>query len=415
MASPHERTEGRAGVRALVLVVIASIACISVLGVADLLSPPRSHLAPVPSSSSKAPRAAPLPGPVPAGIAGNRYERGVNVYTLEFNRSRSAPFDQWGEPQSSYDLLAQHGVKIVRLAFSWDMIQPLTTAQPTAADVQAALDGPLDGPGLAALLVEVHRIEHAGMYPILDLHNGCGYPNGPGKPPAYEVYCGAGISLRQVQHVWGMLSAVFKSDPMIAGYDLFNEPETTELSFSTYRAYTQAAVSAIRRTGDRHRIWVESMLRNFSLAQNAPQGPWIRSKGVVDRSIVYSQHFYPLAANSNDLRFRSEATYSAFLAGVTAFGDWCRRGHVHCSVGEVGWPSGSRLGKDRASVTGWNNLGELFYEIADRYRMDVTYFTASSETSGFLIAYHGDQNAFPAPGITMADTQADVIDAHPTR
>ena len=281
--------------------------------------------------------------------------------------------------------------------------------------MQAALDGPLDAAGMDALKGEVQKIERAGMYPILDLHNGCGYPNGPGNAPRYEVYCGAGITTAQVQHVWGMLSHHFARDPRIAGYDLFNEPETTELSFPTYRAFTQAAVTAIRRTGDRHRIWVESMLRNFSLAQDAPKGPWIRTHGVIDRSIVYSQHFYPLAASSTDLRFSSVATYSGFLAGVTAFGDWCRRGKVHCSVGEVGWPSGSRLGKDTASVTGWNNVGEMFYEIADRYRMDVTYFAATSATSGFLIAYHGTQNTFPASGITVADTQADVIDAHPSR
>lgn len=412
MARTHERTEGRAGVRALVLVVIASIACISVLGVAELLNPPRSHLMPVPSSSSPAPTPTPLPGPVPAALAGTRYERGVNVYTLEFNRGRSAPMTQWGEPQSSYDLLAQHGIRIVRLAFSWGMIQPVRSANPTPADVQASLDAPLDGPGMAVVTDEVHKIEQAGMYPILDLHNGCGYPNGPGQPPAYEVYCGKGISTVQVQHVWGLLSEAFKHDPKIAGYDIFNEPETTEVSFATYRSYTQAAVTAIRRTGDRHRIWVESMLRNFSLAQNAPKGPWIRSKGVIDRSIVYSQHFYPLGANSTDLHYPGVNT--TFLEGLTAFGDWCKRGHVHCSVGEVGWPSGSRLGTDTASVTGWNDLGEMFYEIADRYRMDVTYFAASSETSGFLIAYHGDADAFPAPGITVADTQTNVIEAHPT-
>jgi hypothetical protein len=395
----------------LTLIALFSLVCVCLLGTMELLQPPHVRV----HTPSPSPTASPLPGPVPESLAGTKYQRGVNSYTMEFNRYRSSPPGTWGEPQSSYDLLAAHGITIVRLAFSWDMVQPLPSGNPTAADVQAGLNGPLDPEGMAALNAEVHKIERAGMYPVLDLHNGCGYPNGPGSPPKYEVYCGAGISIAQVQHTWGMLAEAFKSDPMIAAYDLFNEPETKELSFATYKAYTQAAVSAIRRTGDRHRIWVESMLRDFSLADNATKGPWIRSHGKIDHSIVYSQHFYPLAASSNDLRYRGDDSYGSFLDGVTAFGEWCRRYAVHCSVGEVGWPSGSRIGNDPASVTGWNGLGDRFYAIADAYRLDVTYFAASSETSGFLIAYRDDTDTFPAHGITVADTQAEVIEAHPTR
>jgi endoglucanase len=338
-------------------------------------------------------------------LDGYRYLRGVNMYTLQFMLGEEDA-SLVGEPQSSYDYLADRGHQIVRLAVPWRGLQPLLDG-----DVQASLNAPVDEDYLAAVEEEVSKIDRSGMRTILDLHNGCTYPWGPGDYIDGSVTCGAGISEKQATAIWRELSSRFKDDKRVAAYDIFNEPRY-QVGVETYKEFAQAVVTAIRDNGDEHTIWVEAMIGvRGRLVAIAPEGPWIEDP--LDR-IVYSEHFY---ADESRGPFDADAGYEELFAGVETFADWCDDGGVHCSIGEVGWPSGGRDGIQTAeSAEGWNRLFERFYDLADRRRLDVTYFTATSfKSSGPFIAYGSTEGGVPVPGIDKRYSQADTIEAHPSQ
>ncbi|KXC05347.1 hypothetical protein MhomT_11515 [Microbacterium hominis] len=349
-----------------------------------------------------------LPGCVP--ISSRPFERGVNVYTLLMHRGSDAPVSDWGEPQSSYDFLASRGMSIVRLAISWGTLQPALTD--TAADRAAALSAPVDPKALTMLHEQVDRIERAGMRVVLDLHNGCTFPTGPGATSENSLICGRDLSLDAQTSIWRTLSREFKDDPAIYAYDIFNEPRSDLISFATYRAATQAVVDAIRDEGDTSRIWVEAMVGNWTFARDAVKGPWVTdAHGEVDKSIVYSQHFYPRGTATTQVRYDYWRGYEAFQTSIVDFGEWCERWGVTCSIGEIGWPGTGSPEVDPNDIAAWNAVGDRAYATADRYGMDVTYFAAMGGADSRLLAYDSTSPTFPVTaGIDQARSQAGVIE-----
>lgn len=355
--------------------------------------------------------------PAPGSIR-TVYERGVNVYTLEMNRHSDEPVEGWGEPQSSYDYLASRGTSIVRLAFSWGMLQPPVEDKRGDIDFDKSLAAPVDEDALAVVREQVDRIEAAGMRAVVDLHNGCSYPEGPGADPDQSVFCGDGLSQEAQAAIWLTLSNEFKDDPGVYAYDLFNEPRTGNLDFATYRQYSQAVVDAIRGNGDDHTLWVEAMIGDWTLADKAKDGPWITSPdGTVDESIVYSEHFYPGSTSRGNRAYNPDGDYGGFIGGIRRFGEWCQKWDVHCSIGELGWPSASSQERYTGDYDGqWDGMGQRAYELADEYSLDVTYFAAMGTDDGYLFAYDSSDPSFPSMvGIDRAQSQADVIERHPTR
>ena len=332
------------------------------------------------------------------------YLRGVNVYTLETApKTASARFA--GEPLSSYQYLRSHGVRLIRLNIPWAGLQP----PPADGGLRAGLAAPVDTAYLAFLRAEVAKIEAAGMFAVLDLHNGCAYPDGPSGTPSNELYCGSGLNPADVEKVWLALSGVFKSDPLIAAYDLFNETRVDRVPLSTYKKYTQDVVNVLRRNGDKHAVWIEAMAdESFSLAINVASGPWIHDP--LNR-VEYSQHFYPGSVATQNQTYPTADPPHAFVQSLSAFGQWCEKFAVRCSVGEVGWP-GQNAQSSLSSIQ-WNGLGEQFYEVADHYHMDVTYFGASSGPANWLTVY-ADSPGSSDRRIDTANSQAQILEKHPS-
>jgi aryl-phospho-beta-D-glucosidase BglC (GH1 family) len=213
-----------------------------------------------------------------------------------------------------------------------------------------------------------------------------------------------------VRTLWRAIATKFKNDERVAAFDIFNEPRWS-VGIDAYKLHAQVAVDAIRSTGDSHTIWVEGMLseERGRLATIAPNGPWI-----VDRlgKIMYSEHFYD---NENGDVYDASVDHTKVLSQLKTFGEWCRKWNVRCSVGEVGWPSGGTDGaQSLTSANQWNALFEKFYDLADYYRMDVTYFAASSVTkTGTLLAYVSTAPGLPSQrGLDKSLSQAKIIEAH---
>jgi len=318
------------------------------------------------------------------------YLRGVNSYTFAYASSDPA---YRGEPSSSYVFLASRGVKMVRLPFYWGMLQP-------------TLGGPLDARYLTALRQEVNRIKSAGMSVVLDLHNSCRWPMYDSK-----AVCGNGITRNQAADVWRRLSDAFKDEQAVVAYDLMNEPY--EMPASTWESFSQAMVSAVRSNGDAKTLWIEGSAWSAveAFAERHPRA-WIRDPA---DNLVYSAHQYFEYAGRYERGFDYDS-YSAEMRSVIprlrSFTNWLAANEVQGSIGEVGWPSADSTTTWRR----WNAIGERWYSAADKAGLSVAYFSVTSAYDEKNAAYEAPHNAFNVfPGISDAQSQASVIEAHPSR
>jgi endoglucanase len=324
----------------------------------------------------------------PTGRKASGYRRGVNVYTLLYLSSDPA---YRGEPLSSYRFLASRGIDIIRLPFPWGKLQP-------------TLGGPFDPTFEASLIREVRRIDAAGMQTVLDLHNSYRHPTSDGPLSIVD-----GISQADLDDVWLKLSRLFGDDPSIYAYDLMNEPY--ELPSRAIEEASQGLVTALRDAGDDTLLWIEG--NEYSAVEdwtsNHPE-PWIDDPA---DNHMYSAHSYIGGQDDNpiypgdiegDPRLKT-------LANLKVFTDWLDRYGQRGSIGELGWPSRSF----NPSWQAWNRLYDAWYRAADAAGLDVTYFGATSAYDDHLFAYDAPENRFrPVPGISQAESQASVIEAHPS-
>lgn len=320
---------------------------------------------------------------------GPGFRRGVNSYTLTY---ASVDGRVEGEPAVSYAYLARRGHRIVRLPFEWGRSQP-------------HLGGPLNEVFLAAIEAEIAAIGAAGMRVVVDVHSSGRHPTKFAERHRF----GRGISSADFVDLWLRLSERFAGDPRIHAYDLMNEP--FDIPDDVWQEYSQRAVTALRERGDRTPLWIEGNELALASAWREHQPvAWIDDP--LDR-IVYSAHTYPGDAAMHAQRAPQATDWTAFLADLRNFTAWLDEFGARGSIGEVGWPSQRHVGPDGASE--WNRLGEAWFAIADSSRLDVTYFGASSAYDNWLWAYDAPHNGMPVPGLSVAESQAAVIEAHPSR
>jgi endoglucanase len=318
------------------------------------------------------------------------YLRGVNCYTLNYAAAGGRP--PRGEPASSYDYLAAHGHRLVRLPFEWGLVQP-------------RLGRALDARFVRALEREVAAIGDAGMVAILDIQSGGRHPATLRESRRF----GDGISEAEFADAWRRLSARFAGDPRIHAYDLMNEP--FDLADEIWQGYSQAAVTSLRADGDGTLLWVEGNEWSLTGAWRKHQPrPWIDDP--LD-NVVYSAHAYPGQAAHRPQRVPSSSDAATFLADLADFVAWLQRYGCRGSIGEVGWPSARHVGAWEGA--NWNGVGDAWYALADRAGLDVTYFGASSAYENWLWAYDAATDALPPPGLRRAESQARVIEAHAGR
>jgi Cellulase (glycosyl hydrolase family 5)/Ca-dependent carbohydrate-binding module xylan-binding len=96
------------------------------------------------------------------------------------------------------------------------------------------------------------------------------------------------------------------------------------------------------------------------------------------------------------------------VAELGVFTDWLARNRVAGYVGEVGWPDDRR-----GEAARWNSLAERWYEKADAAGLWVTNW-AAGEWWGPSYNLASYRSRGPGAGVDTPDTQAAVIEAHPT-
>jgi hypothetical protein len=158
--------------------------------------------------------------------------------------------DYYYPSSRDYRFLAAHKVRIVRVAFAWERIQ----RRP---------GGPLDAGELTRLRTTLHDAAAAGISVLLDLHSFGGYWSGGANGPAQRLTLGSSrLPAAALADLWSRLAAALQTRPGLLGYGLMNEPRLLAATPTTgariWEDASQAAVTAIRATGDRHLVAVEA-------------------------------------------------------------------------------------------------------------------------------------------------------------
>lgn len=279
-----------------------------------------------------------------------------------------AETDYHWNSQEFYDYVQSRGHKIVRLDFLWERVQP-------------ELGGELDRSGLAELERTVQRAADAGLLVLLDMKNYGRY----WLPDDTQVMLGDGITEEDFAGVWRQLADAFADQPAVAGFGLMNEPwglpdpPGGEGDTSVWKEFSQAAVDAIRDTGETRSIFVAGDEWGGAWGWSDINGdPWIDDPA---DNVIYEAHVYFDANNSGkydssyadteadavergwpDLSSRIEEELENFTGWLKEHGE---RGFI----GEIGWPSGPEAEQ-------WNEIGELAYGIMNEAEVGATYWAA---------------------------------------
>lgn len=213
--------------------------------------------------------------------------RGVNLAGMEFGTEEKDRFSSanpgiagqqyFYEPEESMQYLAERGVKLVRLPFRWERVQPL-------------LGGELDKVEIEAIKETLDAAEKNNIKVILDLHNYGVYnsPNG-------ILQLGTTLTHKQFTDVWLRLSEKFKDHTAVAAYGLMNEPHDLPAGdygspAENWETASQTVLDALRDEGDDTLIMVAGYDWSSAArwAKNHPDG-WIKDKA---NNFRYEAHHY---------------------------------------------------------------------------------------------------------------------------
>ncbi|WP_269936500.1 glycoside hydrolase family 5 protein [Arthrobacter sp. HY1533] len=247
--------------------------------------------------------------------------RGANVNQLvDFYQYDSALPVVRPLTEVDYSDMASHGFNVVRLNISWSALEPVR--------------GAVNAEYLGRIKQAVAWGKQHGIYTVLDMHQD-GWWNGPspedvacrpGTEPMWGYdgapewatitdgaprcqFTGRDISPagdRAFQHfyfdtdgiqtalaqTWGKLAGEFKDEPMVAGFDLLNEPGFGETAPVTTAhqlgAFFDRAITEIRAAGAPQMVFIEPSILWSGLGFDTGPIPGFTD----DPNIVFSPHLY---------------------------------------------------------------------------------------------------------------------------
>lgn len=230
-----------------------------------------------------------------AHLASPSYGRGINVSTGTFceghGLEKTSFFSnrtpgRYGEcylydGQATFDYLAGRGIRFVKIEFRWEHIQ----RRP---------GGPLHDRSMTRLAGVVDRANNAGLHVILSMHNFGAYWLWDGEQGVRRPIGTSRISIADYAGVWKKLSSRFNSNPDMS-YAIMSEPvgmkPVGDLSARrVWEKTSQAALDAIRSTGDRNPILVNGYKWSGLVGWgNTHPEPWISDPA---NNFFYTAHHY---------------------------------------------------------------------------------------------------------------------------
>ncbi|HEV7823610.1 MAG TPA: cellulase family glycosylhydrolase [Mycobacteriales bacterium] len=182
---------------------------------------------------------------------------------------------------ATYSHLGSRGLDIVRIAVTWERLQP-------------RLGGPLAAAELTRLRAAVDAAGNAGLGVVLDLHNYGAYWVHRGHGAVPLTLGSPALPATALADLWRRTAVAFRGTPAVTAYGLMNEPRALRTSeragAAVWEAASQRAVEAIRSTGDRRMITVAGYGGSSpgGWATRHPR-PWVHDPA---RAIRYEAHQY---------------------------------------------------------------------------------------------------------------------------
>ena len=228
---------------------------------------------------------------IEAHLSTPNYQRGVNAgggansTDAKHNFSNANPgaygFKYYYANRGSYQYLYNQGVRLVRIPFRWERIQPT---------LKTSFDS--NNKGWSELKRSVLDARAVGLQVVLDMHNYARYS----KAGAASYLIGsADVPIDAYTDVWTRLSNEFKTDSGIY-YGLMNEPYEMNLTVNglsgakLWEKISQDVLNAIRVNNDTKLVMVPgySYSSAGSWAKNHPK-PWIADSA---NNFRYEAHNY---------------------------------------------------------------------------------------------------------------------------
>ncbi|MBB3102147.1 endoglucanase [Azomonas macrocytogenes] len=271
-----------------------------------------------PTSSTPAPAPEPTPTPPPVVTPINLV--GINLSAAGFSGTTVPGVyntDYTYPAESYYKKYADMGLKLVRLFFLWERIQPTLNTELQSAE-------------LARLMQSLDYAQKYGVKVILDVHNYYRYYD--------KQIASSNVPISAFANLWQRIAQKVVNHPAVYGYGLMNEPHDTN------GYWPQAALAAAKavRTVDTNR-WIFVAGDRWSSAYHWPDfnsqliaDPWMRDP---NNKLVYEAHMYIDKDFSGNYFDRSE-TFDPMLGvnRVKPFVEWLKQNKLRGFLGEHGVP-----------------------------------------------------------------------------
>ena len=289
-------------------------------------------------------------------------------------------------------LSSRRGASIIRLPFQWGSVRRAWAAP------RRAVPAPPDRRGGG------HRPPR-GMRAIIDVHSGGRHPD----VVKATSTLGDGISQEEFDDLWLRLSDVFRDDGAVR-----LRPDGT----SPTRSPTTCG-RAIRR------VWCRRCARRRPHAAvdrgQRATFPGRSVAGASAQAVDRRPRFQTAAPSTRPTPIRetfeepqretTAADQDEFLHGLRHFVDWLSEFDRRGSIGEVGWPSARRVGAaGAADGTGWATV------VRDGRRGAAGRHLLRRQLGvrQLAVGLNPARNGLHLPGLHQAESQAEVIEAHPS-
>jgi endoglucanase len=244
------------------------------------------------------------------------YYPGVNLASAEFGKGLELGRDFVYPREAEFAYFHGKGLKIVRVPFKWERLQP----EPL---------GEFDAANLAEIDRCVKQANDLGMVILLDPHNYGGRKK-DGKFRRLGV--DPEITNEDFNDLWIRLAKRYQDRPLV-WFGLMNEPN--KISAEVNAKNMQSALNAIRATGARNLITVPGC--SWTGAHS-----WIKSgnaaayEGFTDPAdnFVFEVHQY---LDKDSSGTKPKAIAGAGSQRLLAFTAWAKEHHFRGFLGEVGW------------------------------------------------------------------------------
>lgn len=299
----------------------------------DAITPvPEPIPAPVPTpvpEPTPVPRPVPTPTPVPTPVP---TPPAPVLPTIGINASGGEYSWETYPDGAALDYLKAQGIKLIRLPFAWEKIQPV-------------LNNALSSTEVTKIKNLLTACSSRGIKVIVDMHNYGRYnvnwaKSGNVAPGQGSIIGSAEVPYTAYANAWNRIATELNSHPAIEGYGIMNEPYYMG-DVNVWPKAAQAATDAIRKADTVTNIYVCGTQWGSSFYWRGNN----ENLNIIDPSnkIIYEAHCYFTGNTGGEYSQTYDeqgATPTLGIERVKPFLDWLDAKKFKGFIGEFGIPDG---------------------------------------------------------------------------